>query len=222
MRFDLPGVPMYLQFKRSECMIKSSAKEIQNGANLATPFHRFHLMDQAKSNQHRLLLQLDDGTNQVFYAAPRFHQYSEINAAWNTNTITARSIFVAPRDIGSVGPGSHSIAYDRTRTYCCSEIREIRSLTSGSLLQTLVERLSHETQSLEEQLPSLVSNAENAAELDRGDEEGIEDIIQKPTLPAVERRSALSLSRPKQLLRDLSDIAAKVFGAQLVIVQPKG
>jgi hypothetical protein len=49
---------MYLQFKRSECMTRSSAKEIRNGATLSTPFYRFHLMDAAKSDQHRLLLQL--------------------------------------------------------------------------------------------------------------------------------------------------------------------
>jgi hypothetical protein len=59
-RLDMPGVPMFLQFKRSDCMTTRNAKEIQNGANLSTPFYRFRLMDGATSDQHRLLLRLPD------------------------------------------------------------------------------------------------------------------------------------------------------------------
>jgi hypothetical protein len=219
-RLDMPAIPMYLQFKRSECMTRSSAKEIRNGATLSTPFYRFHLMDAAKSDQHRLLLQLDDGTNEVYYAAPRFHKISEINSAWNTNTITTRSIFVTPRGIGRLSPGSHSIAYDRSGAYCCSDPREVESLDSGGLLRALTLRLRGEKRTLQERLPALLNKVIIAAQLAQGGEAGVDDMNIEHTLPIIETRTPRALTPPEQQLRDLSDMAAKVFGAQLVMVQP--
>jgi hypothetical protein len=210
---------MYLQFKRSECMTRASAKEIQNGANLSTPFYRFHLMDGAKSDQHRLLLQLDNGTNEVYYAAPRFHRFAEINYAWNTNSIATRSIFVNPREIGVLGPGSHTIAYDRSRAYSCSDPRAVEFFDSDSLRKRLTLRLGHETQSLQERLPTLINNAQEAAQAVQGSDDEISVADLETGLPVVETLTPRVLTPPEQHLRDLSDIAAKIFGSQLVIVQ---
>ena len=216
-RLEMPGVPMYLQFKRSECMTRSSAKEIQNGASLSTPFYRFHLMDGAKSDQHRLLLQLDDGTNEVYYAAPRFHRFVEINSAWNTNSITARSIFVTPRQIGALSIGSHTVAFDQRRAYRCSDPKAVEFLNTDGLQKHLALRLRQERHSLQEILPTLIDNPQRAAQEIQGD---AEDAIKLETdLPVVETRTPRALTLPEQHLRDLSDIAAKVFGSQLIIVQ---
>jgi hypothetical protein len=218
-RLDMPGVPMFLQFKRADCMTTRNAGEIQKGANLSTPFHRFHLMDGTRSDQHRLLLRLDNGTNEVYYAAPRFHRFSEINSAWNANEITTRSIFVTPRQIGRLSLGPHTIAYDGTRAYCCSDPREVEFVNNDGLLRTLTLRLRQEKQSLREQLPHLVSGAKIAAQPIQDSEEKMEGMALERALPAVETRTPRVLTPPQQQLRELSDIAAKVFGTQLIVVQ---
>lgn len=72
-KLDQPGAPLYLQFKRADCMLRASAYEIKHHRlPLSTPFYRFPITPRNKSFQHTSLVELDDGTNLVFYAAPRF------------------------------------------------------------------------------------------------------------------------------------------------------
>src|SRR5579859_5108091 len=85
---DITGVALYLQFKRADCMIGHSAMEISNySLPLSVPFYRFKITESGKSNQHYLLHALAEEGDAVFYAAPRFHQLAEINAAWNANEV---------------------------------------------------------------------------------------------------------------------------------------
>src|SRR5436190_80170 len=70
-RLDMPGVALYLQFKRADCMTRRSAKEISiYKLPISLPFYRFKITEVRKSDQHELLLALDDGSCLVFYAAP--------------------------------------------------------------------------------------------------------------------------------------------------------
>jgi len=78
-------------------MTRRSAWEISKAnARLNIPFYRFPITQSGKSDQHAMLLELDDGTNEVFYAAPRFHELAQINQAWSAQEVAARSIFVRP------------------------------------------------------------------------------------------------------------------------------
>src|SRR5260370_6663954 len=82
-KLDVPGIPLYLQFKRADCMKTRNAREIREfHLPLLPPFYRFKITESGKSDQHELLLQLDDGSCLVFYVAPRFHELAEINHAW--------------------------------------------------------------------------------------------------------------------------------------------
>jgi hypothetical protein len=120
-KLDMPAVPLYLQFKRADCMTRRSAREIRKDQlPLSLPFYRFKITESGKSDQHELLLALDDGTSFVFYAAPRFHELTEINEAWNDNAVATRSIFVAPSRIGQLDMQSHYVAYDERRAWLCS------------------------------------------------------------------------------------------------------
>jgi hypothetical protein len=114
----MPGVPLYFQFKRADCMTRRSAWEIgKEKTQLNIPFYRFRITQSGKSDQHALLLELDDGKHEVFYAAPRFHEIDEINQAWNAKEIAARSILVRPQIIGPLNMDSHHVAYAQTRAY---------------------------------------------------------------------------------------------------------
>jgi hypothetical protein len=266
-KLDSPGAPLYLQFKRSECMTRRSAREYRSirdqGGRLRVPFYRFPITEAVKSDQHELLLALDTLPNHVFYAAPRFHQLSEINDAWRASAVASRSVFVSPSEIGSVDDARHTVAFDRSYSWVCSDPRPLRALNSREVLEKLQGTLREDTRPLRTRLPALVEElrdaerrgrerifekrrqAEREAETRRAapsadqtferqmlELEHFADPI--PTLEGRRRLEALetpestppATREPKPLgpemlaLREASDMAARVFDAQLIIVQP--
>lgn len=261
-KLDRPGAPLYLQFKRSECMARRSAREYRavrdQGGHLNVPFYRFPITEANKSDQHELLLALDTAPNHVFYAAPRFHRLGEINDAWHSSSVASRSIFISPNVIGSLDDERHTVAFDRSRSWLCSEPQPIEASTAREVLRKIQNQLKDDDRPLRERLPSLVNELQSAEQ--RGRERIIEkqrraaqkaemrsatqqpfdgqlfgyeigprmasvlkdQIGQEPEPNPPATRDAKSLDPELQLLREASDIAARVFDAQLIIVQPNG
>lgn len=57
-KLDMPGVPLYLQFKRADCMVTRRAREVSvYGLSISVPFYRFKITESGKSDQHELLLE---------------------------------------------------------------------------------------------------------------------------------------------------------------------
>ena len=184
------------------------------------------------------MLELDDGVNLVYYAAPRFHELSEINSAWSTNQIASRSIFATPNDIGILNEESHHIAYDDINTYLCSEPKSLDFYSSSDLIEKLGNNLIADPQPLGSKLPALHERVERARRnvekriLDRQTaslkKEGpLELALQteersiRRQIEPVSTRQAQPLSGPKKVLRDIADTASKVFDTQLLVVQKK-
>ncbi|MDP3749714.1 MAG: hypothetical protein Q8Q88_22005 [Phenylobacterium sp.] len=181
-KLDRPGAPLYLQFKRSECMFRRSAREWKAvtaaGGDLALPYYRFAITEALKSDQHELLLELDNAPNLVFYAAPRFHEISEINAAWQAEAVSARSVFVAPSQVGSLDEERHSVAFDGMQTWVCTEPRQMQALTSRDLLEKIQGALTQDDRPLGERLQEIAEDlraaevrGRNRAEAKRQDAE---------------------------------------------------
>lgn len=262
-KLDRPGAPLYLQFKRAECMTRRSAREyrriLAQGGLLPVPFYRFPITVAATSDQHEMLLALDSAPNHVFYAAPRFHQLSEINDAWHANAVAGRSVFVAPSEIGSLDDDRHTVAFDRLNSWVCSDPRPIRALTSREVLEKLQNTLRMDDRPLRARLPGLVPNLRdaqrrghariaekrrqadqdtNARQAARAGGATSERVLKKvrdaralPTLDDLRRlevpepappmtRASKALEQEYHTLREASDIAARIFDAQLVVVQP--
>jgi hypothetical protein len=236
---DMPGVPLYLQFKRGYRMTRRSAKEVkQYKKRLNIPFHRFYITDSGTSDQHAMLVALDDGKSDVFYAAPRFDRIAEINDAWAAKEVAQRSIFVRTQDIGELDDDMHHVAYDANRTFICSEPKEIKAFSAAELVQRLQGRLQEDPRPLRDTVSALSTSASEAAQraemriLER--RSGKAPIIEIPkaielfagpssALPPslrVPLREPESLSEPNRKLRELADKAYKTFDVQLVIVQP--
>ena len=70
------GVPIFLQFKLSEYLKRSYAKE---WSLFRSPYYRMHLRPLRWSSQHNLLLEIEGRGNEVFYVAPEFHTQEELN-----------------------------------------------------------------------------------------------------------------------------------------------
>jgi hypothetical protein len=236
-KLDMPGVALYLQFKRADCMIRRNVREVYtHKLALSLPFYRFKITESGKSDQHELLLALDDGSCLVFYAAPLFHQLAEINDAWNNNVVATRSVFVAPTSIGPLDTESHHIAYDRQRAWVCSDPEPIHFLNGNNLIEQLHHRLESDRRPLREKIPELVEGihlAEQRAAARIAERAGPfgepmarmpmeplwEEVAPRPPIPT---RGSRALSEPELQLRQLSDTAARLFDVQLIVVQPPG
>lgn len=248
-KLDRPGVPLFLQFKRSHCMVRRTAKEHQAvvavGGTLNVPYYRFPITEAATSDQHELLLALDDGSNLVFYAAPRFHRRNEINQAWSRADVARRSLFVAPWTIGPLDDAQHHVAFDSGNTWLCSEPRTLEGLTSRGLEDKLNGFLKEHDQPLRERLPSLVAKMHEAerrgrekGELRRSSSapqdapavgtfarrfivEGEPLAVSPPEPEPPVSREPKPLDSEAAILRQAADIATHVFETQMIIVQPR-
>lgn len=233
---DMPGKPMFLQFKRADCMVRSSATEISTyGLPLALPFYRFSITEKNKSFQHESLLQLDNGDNIVFYAAPRFHTFDEINDAWTSQEVAARSIFIDPAQIRSIADNKrHHISYDEKLAYFCSEPEPIEFKTADDVGELIEEKITDDPRSVRDQLTdwhqsilqaerfsreiitkrmrARISEPESVTELDMRRREA------RPT-SAFRAQPRKRLNAENRLLREISDRALHWFGAQLFVVQ---
>ena len=123
---EIPIMGLFLQFKLSDELTRRNAKE----ANLlGLSYFRMELRPLRHSDQHKLLLDLDDGENMVFYVAPEFRASRDLNLAYASRNVAQRSAFFSPKDIGSLpDDGRHYVVFT-TRTsdaYLCSEPHRVR------------------------------------------------------------------------------------------------
>ena len=221
-KLDLPATPLFLQFKRADCMMRSSAKEIsKHKLDLDVPFYRFAITERKLSFQHTSLVTLDVGHNSVFYVAPRFHTLAEINSAWTAQKVLQRSIFVAPQQIGLIKDDDrHHVSFDAKRAYFCSQPREIVHVSIEGLRHKLVDRLDQDERPLRTQLAEWRENISRAGE--RAQFTQVEPdhlLIEEEPSPVVDLRPARPLGPEEAALRDLSDETRRTFNAQLIVVQ---
>jgi hypothetical protein len=122
LKLSRPGIPLFIQFKLSDFMVRSTAQECQDGL-FTIPFFRMHLRPSRHSQQHEMLLDLENNGNEVYYAAPAFHEPDELNEAYLSHQITTNSIWVRPSWIGQLpNDKDHHIAFQHPGSkHFCSE-----------------------------------------------------------------------------------------------------
>lgn len=103
------GFPLFLQFKISEFMMRSTAAE---WSHFDKRYFRFQLHPLRHSRQHDLLVDLEERGNFVYYAAPAFFKAEDLNEAFSSRAVVDRTIFVRPSDIGRLpDEDGHCIAF---------------------------------------------------------------------------------------------------------------
>jgi hypothetical protein len=168
LRLDRVGVPLFLQFKLLHRMVRGTCNEAVRG-DFTPPFFRLKLMPLKMSLQHDMLLALDDGTNEVYYAAPLFTNQNELNRNYLANSVLNNSILIRPTTIGSLPDrNEHHLAFDinanRGRLYS-KEGSEIKGILNAKQQQEkfalIVKqngaRLDHLLPLLYEKMDSIIS-----------------------------------------------------------------
>jgi hypothetical protein len=89
-----------------------------------------------------MLLELDVGLNEVFYAAPLFHTVEELNKAYSTGTASDQSFYIRPGKIGKLDNEAHHVAFDAKRSWVCSDPREAQGIRGPQFAATLENSLN--------------------------------------------------------------------------------
>jgi hypothetical protein len=204
---DAHGALLFLQFKRADCMMRSSAKQIKEGLALGLPYYRFSITERLRSDQHELLLALDAYPNEVFYAAPRFHRVAQLNEAYLARAVQDRSIFIRPRDIGRLDDASHCVAFDDISHFICSEPRVLQVMDGQRLWTDMSESLVVDETSIRAKLTKSINL--------------MQDIVREASLLHFEfDGSGPDETSDKELLRQAADLALRYFSTQLLVIQP--
>lgn len=126
------GIILNLQFKLSDWMKASSAREIGiPGHTMTLPYYRFEITSKRVSEQQSLLLALEAIEPFTYYAAPVFHTNEEINTHWLLSAVAKNSVYVKPSSIGVLPDlKPHRVCFDnalksRGKAYFFSEPQEI-------------------------------------------------------------------------------------------------
>lgn len=237
---DAPGLPLFLQFKRSERLTRGTAREIKAGAALSVPYYRIALTARHDSDQHDMLIELDQAPNVVFYAAPMFHLKEEFDEAFLDGEVRARSFFVSPSAIGAfIDDGAHHLSFDGTNCVVMSDPRIVASFGASELEEMLRAKLLSDERPLRATVDAAIVTAEGARErarqLARSRHEsdyfsatfveagapltGI-DAFARRQLAALPPVSSPPAKDPEiEQLRRLADLGLREFNAQLYIVQ---
>ena len=144
-RFDLPGTPLFLQFKLVHQMIKASANEAKRG-HFQPPFYRMHLRSRVISDQHESLLSLEQAGNDVFYVAPAFHETVALNNAYAQRQVWNRSFRIKPSAIGSLPDDKgHHVSFQQSngewRFYSEEPSRSGRAPGTDQIVKELEARI---------------------------------------------------------------------------------
>lgn len=226
---DLPGCPLFFQYKLPELMVRRSAKEISQYrlAGIRAPFFRMPLMRRDLSNQHAILLRTEQQfPNAVYYATPCIAGVNGFNAAYNAGRVHIVSALFSPSDIGPLPDDKHHvIAYrgDLRHAWFCSEPRKIAAFELETVddkikglfgkkrfktLEVAAESIRRDVLRL---APSQLREAESAIR-DRVRTRGA-SALSRPGIPSRTRRvtEELLVSR---------EIARIALGMDMIVAQP--
>lgn len=209
-----PSVPLFLQFKLAHQMTRRSAWETQRG-DFDPPFYRMHLRCTQPTNQHALLLALEqEGNNEVLYAAPAFHTTAELNDAYIQGQVWNRSFTLRPAQIGPLTGTDHHVAFQfpgRWRVYSEEPSGKWGETNDPRNIITHLERVLRERNP-----PPLKSRIEHL-------DTGLREIISERRAEVADWRAADMTALEQHLtpLRRVSYLARHFFDCQLFVATEK-
>ena len=227
-KIDLPGRPLFFQYKLPELMTRNTAREITTYklAGFTTPFFRMPLMPSGLSKQHELLMKLEKKyPNAVFYASPKMRDGRAFNSAYAKVEVHRKSVFFSPNDVGPLpDPKAHSIAYrdGLAAAWVCSEPKEIPTTSFEALEQearadfeqTRFHTLRTAAPELRELMRSIVSAPMREAESSIAEQVRARRLTKAPTV-------AQPLEQPVEDILVAREMARVDLGVELMLAQPR-
>jgi hypothetical protein len=149
-KLNRPAAPLFLQFKLSEYMSSRACRE-HRSRRLQAPCYRMHLRPKRHSDQHALLLALEEKGYEVYYSAPAFHQPRELDDAFANKQVRSRSVWVRPAAIGPLPDDKdHHVSFQHPgRCFFFSEPRQLEASSDYESVSTTIQsRLAQDRERL--------------------------------------------------------------------------
>ncbi|WP_143240199.1 hypothetical protein [Agrobacterium sp. DSM 25558] len=168
--FNRVGVPLMIQFKLGQAMRRFSPGP---RPLLNQPFWRFKIDTSEPDGQFELLLKAERDGADVFYVAPKFHDWEIYLRAFETGSIVRQSVIVRPStiretmDVNRVADGKHTVVYDVTRSYLCSDPLRLQPLNPFTVAATVRSQLTERQETLVENLDRVYDGFFNRTEIRR-------------------------------------------------------
>lgn len=141
-KIPIKGTPVFLQFKLSDCLERKNAKEYPTPIG-ALPYYRMHLRPKNHSDQHQLLIDLENSGESVFYIAPEFHLPTELNNFYFSKTVISNSAAFSPLDLGPLpDDNQHYVVFERGTAvgyFCSDNPIEVRKTSIKEGLSNLIK-----------------------------------------------------------------------------------
>jgi hypothetical protein len=232
MHIALPARPLFFQFKLPELMVSRRAAEVSKTAGLpwalSPNFFRMSLMRRDRSDQHRLLIELEQSyPDAVFYASTQMETVSAFNGAYSTAAVHLQSALFSPMDIGLLPDDeSHVVSYNTNAPvgFFCSEPKQVKLTTFEAFLPRLKSEFTEPGFSRLDQVAAktLSTLREVGGQRVQIDESAVRNRFRT-------RRSEASLGRDLTPIE--SEVAEELFvsreiariglGVELIVAQPR-
>jgi hypothetical protein len=125
------GVPLFLQFKRSDYLKRAYSKYWYLFNDY---YYRIAVMRSKFSIQQELLIHLEMLGNDVYYIAPEFYTDDELTDYYTNKTVFSHSALFSPVDIGHLPDDSqHYIVFnhDPAGYFCSEKPRQLNKVIKG-------------------------------------------------------------------------------------------
>lgn len=214
-KLPLTGTPVFLQFKLSDKLEGSNAREHIAGL-LEVPYYRMHLRATKHSDQHSLLLALETSGEAVFYIAPEFHLPVELNAHYLGREVVIHSAAFAPKAIGQLPTDDeHYVVFERDSPFgyrCSSEPVKVAKTSLRDGLRSAIVETGIESRALGEQ--GLLDISRRMLDALASAEVGLQRYEKSIDIGGVRR-----VVQQRSPLEAVSYLARAVFDVELVILE---
>lgn len=168
--FDRPGTPLLLQFKLGQAL-----RRFVPGPRpvLQQPFWRYRIDTAEPDGQFELLLKAEQDGADVFYLAPKFHDWETYLSAFEDRRVLRTSLIVTPGEIRraldsqSVPDGEHKIVYDENRAYLCSRPLKLSSIYYSDIADKLRTSVKNRERSIGDVLEDVFEGFEHRSAIRR-------------------------------------------------------
>ena len=120
----------YLQYKISTYHDSYLGAAAKYSAQVGNPFYLTKVRGPKIGNQHNVLRILGNKSKNVYYCAPKFYKFLDLNTYFSSNTIFDNSILISISKLPDINDvKSHSIAYseDGQKTAFFSKPVDVKS-----------------------------------------------------------------------------------------------
>jgi hypothetical protein len=222
------GIPIFLQFKRSDFLSTANAKYHKY---FKSQYYRFNLHASKYSKQHSLLLDLERKGHHVFYVAPKFHSQNSLHNYYFGANLIKKSIWVTPLNIGDIPDDKeHSVCFNKSTSlvYFCSEPRkiEISSINEAISIEEFIYQKSTKLD-----LNKVIDIDNVIKEEDESNDNQPESMwlntfqtlsdILKERQPSFSKKILNNFSEEENLIMKTAKLARIGFGLDMLLLEPE-